>query len=174
MKFDLTHAIEVLERTPAVLHSQLAGLSDAWITNNEGEDTFSPRDVVGHLLWAERQVWVPRIRTVLEQGVSEEFSPFDRFGFRRALGDATLDDLLEGFEQQRQESLEFVRTRPITNADFSRTGRHPEFGEVRLEPLLATWVAHDLGHLCQITRVMARQYREAVGPWAVYMRVMKE
>jgi hypothetical protein len=174
MDFDLDHGLAVLERTPGVLRSLLTGLPDVWTRQNEGPETWSPREVVGHLIDGERSDWIPRARIVLAQGPSTAFTPFDRTGYRQWLTESmSLDQLLETFARMRVENLETLQEWRLTPAQLELTGIHPEFGSVTLEQHLATWVAHDLGHIVQITRTMARQYRDAVGPWRKYLSALK-
>lgn len=172
MTFDLPHGIAVLERTPAVLRALLAGLPPAWTAANEGPDTWSPFDVVGHLIDGEEVDWMGRARTILAQGPQRRFAPFDRFRHITRNQGRQLAELLDEFAALRQRNLAELRALDLDAARLQLTGEHPEFGPVTLEQLLATWVAHDLGHLAQIARVMARQYREAVGPWQAYLPVL--
>ena len=173
MDFDLVHGIAVLERTPGVLRALLAGLPDEWTRQNEGPETWSPREVVGHLIEGERTDWIPRARIVLAQGPSTKFEPFDRWAHQRARNaGAPLEELIETFTRLRAENLTNLRDWQLTPAQLELTGIHPEFGAVTLKQHLSTWVAHDLGHLLQITRTMARQYRDAVGPWRAYLSVL--
>jgi hypothetical protein len=174
MDFDLDHSLAVLERTPGVLRALLAGLPEVWTRQNEGPETWSPREVVGHLIEGERSDWIPRARIVLAQGRSTAFEPFDRTAHQRARGaNAPLEELIETFARLRTENLATLRTWRLTPAQLELTGIHPEFGSVTLKQHLSTWVAHDLGHLLQITRTMARQYREAVGPWRAYLSALR-
>jgi len=172
MQFDLTHALEVLERTPGTFRALLGGLSEAWTTPNEGPETFSAWDNVGHLVHAERTNWIPRARVILEQGADRRFPPFDRFGHYRESAGKSMAELLDEFERLRAANLETVRGWRLTEAELALEGEHPAFGPVTLAQLLATWVAHDLGHLAQTARVLAKQYREAVGPWREYLPVL--
>jgi hypothetical protein len=172
MSFDLPRTLEVLSRTPGVLESLLDGLSDTWLDASEGPDTFSPRDVVGHLIHGEETDWVPRIRLILERGDEEPFVPFDRFGFREKIKGRSMDELLNELRNLRNENLDYVRGLSLTASDFDRKGRHPALGPVTLGQLLATWMVHDLGHVRQIVRVLARQYDEAVGPWKEYLSIL--
>jgi uncharacterized damage-inducible protein DinB len=168
--FVLNEALAILERTPQVLRTQLHGLPSAWLADNDGEGTWSPGQVVSHLVEAEHDLWIPRMRAIL---VGESFPAFDREGSIRNWGTEPLDAMLEEFARRRANSLrEFAGMRP-TEADLTRTGKHPEFGTVTLSQLLATWTAHDLIHLAQITRTMARRYKEAVGPWRNYIRTLQ-
>jgi hypothetical protein len=172
MDFDLTTGIAVLEQTPHALRALLAGLPPAWIDANEGPETWSPYDIVGHLVHGERADWIPRARIILDQGPRRRFEPFDRLAqFRESQG-KSLGDLLDEFARLRAESLATLAGWRLTEAQLALEGEHPEFGPVTLRQLLATWVAHDLGHVAQTARVMAKQYREAVGPWRAYLPVM--
>jgi hypothetical protein len=172
MDFQLTHALEVLERTPAALRALLGGLSEAWTAPNEGPETFSAYDNVGHLLHGERADWIPRARIILAQGPSVRFEPYDRFAHYRESQGRPLVDLLDEFAWLRAENLDTLRGWALTDAQLALRGEHPAFGPVTLRQLLATWVAHDLGHLAQTARVLAKQYRDAVGPWRAYLPVL--
>lgn len=165
----------VLERTPGALDALLRGLPEEWSRANEGEGTWSAFDVVLHLINCERTDWMPRARTILESkdGEVREFPPFDRWGGIRESQGKALGELLDTFARERAENLRKVSEWGLGTKDLAMRGRHPAFGEVRLAQLMATWAAHDLNHLHQISRVMAHQYREAVGPWREYMGVMK-
>lgn len=172
MKFELSTGIAVLERTPNTLRAMLAGLPAAWTDATEGPETWSPYDIVGHLIHGERTDWIPRARLILDQGTERRFTPYDRFAqFHESLG-KSLTELLDTFAQARAENLDILRALPLTDAELQLEGEHPAFGTVTLRQLLSTWVAHDLGHLAQITRVMAKQYRDEVGPWRAYLSVM--
>lgn len=172
MDFDLTAGVAVLERTPATLRAMLAGLPPAWTDATEGPETWSPYVVVGHLLHGERTDWIPRAQLVLARGAERRFTPYDRLAqFRESQG-RSLIDLLDGFAQIRSLNLATLAGWKLTDVDLALTGEHPEFGPITLRQLLATWVAHDLGHIGQVARVMAKQYREAVGPWRAYLRIM--
>lgn len=174
MEFNLDHAINLLNRTPTVLRALLEGLPSAWIRTNEGEKTWSPYDVIGHLIYGERTDWIPRARIILEEGERRTFEPFDRYAqFEESKG-KSLEELLETFERLRRENIETLKAMRLTPEDLRRSGKHPELGKVTLGELLATWVAHDQDHLVQISRTMARQYQEAVGPWQAYLSVMKQ
>lgn len=172
MNFRLDEAIPVLERTPGVFRSLLEGLPDAWTTPNEGPDTFSAFDNVGHLVHGERSDWIPRARIVLAQGENRRFEPYDRFAQFTESEGKTLQDLLATFERLRSENLATLKGWQLTDEDLALAAEHPEFGPVTLRQLLATWVAHDLGHIAQTSRVLAKQYREAVGPWRAYLPVL--
>lgn len=172
MEFDLTSSIAVLERTPASLRTMLSGLPPAWIDATEGPDTWSPFVVIGHLIHAERTDWIPRARVILDQGANRRFAPFDRLAQFEEIKGKSLDGLLDEFAATRAESLETLRAWDLTEEHLGLEGEHPAFGPVTLRHLLSTWVAHDLGHTVQIARVMAKQYRDAVGPWRAYLSVM--
>jgi DinB family protein len=174
MHFNLDHGVAVLERTPGVLRVLLIGLPDVWTGQNEGPETWSPREVVGHLIEGERSDWIPRARIVLAQGPSTAFAPFDRTAHQRSMSARMpLEELIETFTRLRTDNLATLREWQVTSAQLELTGIHPEFGSVTLGQHLSTWVAHDLGHLLQITRTMARQYRDAVGPWRAYLSALR-
>jgi len=168
----LDEATAILARTPATLDALLRGLPDGWIHAHEGGETWSPFDVIGHLIHGEQTDWVPRCRIILEHGEARAFDKFDRFAqFELAKG-RTLDSLLDEFATLRRASLRDLAALDLTDADLERRGTHPVFGCVTLGQLLATWVAHDLDHVIQVARVMGRQYSDAVGPWRAYLRVI--
>ena len=172
MNFDLLTAIPVLERTPNALRALLAGLPPAWTDATEGPETWSPFDVVGHLIHGERTDWIPRARLILAQGPQRRFAPYDRFAqFHESRG-RSLADLLDEFARLRAANLATLADWHLTDVELALEGEHPAFGPVTLQQLLATWVAHDLAHVAQTARVMAKQYREAVGPWRAYLPVM--
>lgn len=172
MDFDLSAGTAVLERAPHTLRAMLAGLPPAWTDATEGPETWSPYDIVGHLVHAERTDWIPRAQLILAQGPERRFAPFDRFAqFRESQG-KSLGELLDEFERLRAESLSTLAGWRLTDAHLALEGEHPEFGPVTLRQLLSTWVAHDLTHIAQIARVMAKQYRDAVGPWRAYLPIM--
>jgi hypothetical protein len=173
MQFTFEAALPVLRRTPSVVRDLLADLPASWTDAVEGPNTWSPFDVVGHLIHGERTDWMPRVEHLLRHGDAVPFPPFDREAmFEQSRGNR-LGELLDTFAQVRKESLERLATLNLTDADLSRRGRHPEFGVVTLGQHLSTWVAHDLGHISQIVRVMARQYTDAVGPWKAYLSILK-
>lgn len=172
MDFDVPNALAVLERTPSALRAMLSGLSPAWIDATEGGETWSPYVVVGHLIHGERTDWIRRAQLILAQGNNRRFVPYDRYAqFRESQG-KSLGDLLDEFARLRADNLLVVRGWELTEANLALEGEHPEFGAVTLRQLLATWVAHDLGHLAQVARTMARQYRDAIGPWRAYLSIM--
>ena len=172
MDFDLTAGIAVLERTPQTLRALLAGLPPAWTDATEGPETWSPYVIVGHLIHGERTDWIPRARIILDQGPERRFTPYDRFAQFRESEGKSLADLLDELARLRAETLATLARWRLTDAQLALRGEHPEFGPVTLRQLLATWVAHDLGHVAQTARVMAKQYRDAVGPWRAYLPVM--
>lgn len=172
MDFDLNAGIAILERTPRTFRVMLEGLSSAWTDSSEGPDTWSPYIIVGHLIHGERADWIPRARIILAQGEDSRFTPFDRFAQFRESEGKSLAQLLDEFARLRAENLVILRDFNLTDAQLALEGEHPEFGAVTMRQLLATWVAHDLGHIAQTARVMAKQYREAVGPWREYLPVM--
>lgn len=173
MDFDLLSAVPILERTPLVLRSLLYGLPDQWTHVDEGEGTWSVREVLAHLIHGENADWMPRVRHLMEWGDHKPFPPFDRTSGFAERRERPMEQLVDEFGVLRVASLASLAALNLTSTDLAREGRHPEFGRVTLAQHLATWVAHDLTHLSQIVRVMAVQYREAVGPWAAYLRVVR-
>ena len=172
MEFQLTHAVEILERTPGSFRALLGGLTEVWTSPNEGPDTFSAFDNVGHLIHGERTDWIPRARIILAQGVDRRFEPYDRFAQYRESRDKSLAELIEEFARLRAGNLATLREWQLTDRELALEGEHPGLGRVTLRQLLAAWVAHDLGHVAQTARVLAKQYREAVGPWREYLPVL--
>jgi hypothetical protein len=172
MKYKLTQALEVLQNTPFVLKSLFNGLSDEWIMNNEGPETFSPYDVVGHLIHGEKEDWTERIKMILEHGTSKAFVTFDRFAMYEESKGKSIQQLLEEFSVLRKINLDWFTSLQLKEEDLDKKGMHPKLGEVTLRQLLSTWVAHDLTHISQITRVMAKQYKEDIGPWVNFYRIM--
>lgn len=172
MAFNLAEGIAVLERTPGTFRALLAGLPEPWINCTEGPGTFSPFDNLGHLIHGERTDWVPRARIILEQGSNRTFVPYDRFAQVRESAGKSLAELLDEFATLRTANLVTLRDWNLSDGQFELEGQHPELGVVTLRQLLSTWVAHDLGHVAQTTRVMAKRYRDAVGPWRAYLPVM--
>lgn len=173
MEQNLAHTISLLSRTPATLNTLLRDLPAEWTIHNEGDGTWSPFQIVGHLIHADHTDWIPRAQWILEFGESQPFPPFDREGQNREIPRKSLPTLLYDFDRARSESLEQLRALNLQPADLQRRGRHPSFGAVTLSQLLATWAAHDLTHLHQLSRVMAHQYREAVGPWIAFLGVLQ-
>jgi len=174
MKFELEPAMQVLQRTPATMRALLAGLSEDWIRGTEGPETFSPFDVVGHLIDGEETDWMTRARIILAGGDDPRFEPYDRFRMWRRNVGRTLASLLDEFDALRVANLEEMRSWRLSRDQFELTGVHPTFGRVTLRELLAAWVVHDLGHIAQTARVMAKQYRDAVGPWVPFMPVLTD
>jgi hypothetical protein len=178
MEFRMAEAIAVLTRTPATVSALLRGLPDAWVRCNEGrskdgQDTWSALDIVGHLIVGERTDWMPRVRILLENGEARPFDPFDRFAQLKESRDKSLEQLLDDFARLRKENLAALQALNLQPEDFTRRGRHPALGVVTLSELLATWVVHDLTHVHQLSRVMAYQYRDVVGPWSAYLGVLQ-
>lgn len=172
MSFDLNDTIDILERTPAVLAALLAGSSASWHGVNEGPDTWSAFDIVGHLIHGEETDWIPRARIILEHGEARSFVPFDRFAqFERSRG-RSLDELLQRFSSLRRQNLDLLRSWDLGEEQLSLRGTHPELGTVDLRQLLAAWTVHDLNHLVQVSRVMARRYTGDVGVWRAYLSVL--
>src|SRR4030095_3862381 len=170
--FVMEEAVAILTRTPRTLDALLRGLPEGWIAVNEGENTWSPFDVLGHLIHGERTDWIPRARIILEHGEPRAFATFDRFAQSADCSGRTLASLLDEFAALRQANLHELESLGVSREDLDRRGRHPELGTVTLRQLLATWVAHDLDHVVQISRVIARQYSDEVGPWRAYLRII--
>jgi hypothetical protein len=172
MEFRLDEGLPILRRTPGALRSLLHDLPTPWTEATEGPNTWSAFDVIGHLIHGERTNWVPRIEHILQHGDTVTFTPFDREGMFVESKGRSLQELLDAFDQVRTQSLSRLSELQLTDADLEKHGRHPEFGVVTMRAHMATWVAHDLGHIRQIVRVMARQYTDAVGPWRVYLSIL--
>lgn len=173
MNFVLAEAKEVLRRTPAAVRALLSGLPESWTQAREGAESWTPYDVVGHFIHGERTDWIPRARIILEQRVDRTFEPFDRFAQFRDSEGKSLEELLAAFDELRAANLATLDGWSLNEEQLELRGVHPAFGEVTLRQLLATWVAHDLNHLVQIARTMARQYEGEVGPWREYLGVLK-
>ena len=172
MKFQLEQATEILRRTPSTLNSLLLYLPDEWVFSNEGLESWSPYDVVGHLIHAEEADWISRANIILEHGETHSFEPFDRFAMLEKSRGKSLAELLDTFERLREVSLKELEKMRLTTEILEKRGKHPELGMVTLGQLLSTWVVHDLGHIGQIVRVMAKQYRNEVGPWQAYLPIL--
>jgi hypothetical protein len=173
MQFQLQNAIEILERTPTVLNALLRNLSPEWINPNEGPDTWSPYDIVGHFIHGELTDWIPRARIILSGDANQSFVPFDRFAqFENSKG-KSIQQLLDEFTLLRQQNVELLRSFNLSESDLDKTGIHPDFGPVTMRQLLSTWTVHDLNHIGQIVRVMAKQYYEEVGPWVPYLKILQ-
>ena len=171
MRFKPDEAIQVLSRTPATLRAMLGGLDEVWTSSNYGKDTFSPFDVVGHLIHGERCDWMTRAGIILEHGTQRPFDPFDRYAMYQESKGKSMRQLLDEFAQVREANLDRFRALKLDEAQLDRTGMHPALGVVTLRQLLAAWTAHDLNHIHQIAKCMASQYRDESGPWAGYMGV---
>lgn len=169
MPFNLSEAIEVIRNTPVVLRALLSGLSRPWIRNNYGPDTFSPFDVVGHLIHGERTDWIPRLQLILVHGETRSFEPFDRYAMYEIDKGKNIGELIAVFEQLRNENVATLESLELSSAQLDQRGMHPELGSVTARELIATWVVHDLNHIHQITKSMAHQYREHVGPWRAHI-----
>ncbi len=172
MTFKLQKSLEILERTPLVLESLLSDVSDEWIMNNEGENTFSPFDVVGHLLHGEKTDWMARLQIILRDGGDKNFTPYDRFAQYEESKGKSMSQLLSEFKSLRMRNLATLIALNIQESDLSKEGIHPKFGKVTLRHLLSTWTVHDLSHIAQITRVMSKQYKEEVGPWIEFLPIL--
>ena len=169
---EVTEAVEILSRTPALLDLWLVGLSAPWLGADEGEGTYDPVDVVAHLVHNEETDWLPRLEIMLQHGDAQPFTPFDREEFRARFPDWPLERLIPRFSAARRENLEKLETLRLRPVDLNRTGMHPALGRVTVRQLLAAWVVHDLTHLSQIARVMAKRYTDTVGPWREYLGVL--
>jgi hypothetical protein len=168
---DLADAVAILERTPASLSALLEGLPETWVRATEGDGTWSPYDVIGHLVHGERTDWIPRARHILA-GETRPFEPFDRTAQFAESRDQSLGELLATFADLRRASLATLDAMKLTDGDLGRRGLHPDLGDVTLGQLLATWVVHDLDHVAQIARTMAKVYAEATGPWSAYLSIL--
>ena len=171
-EFNLADSIALLSRTPATLNALLRGLPNNWVRCNEGNDSWSAFDIVGHLIVGERTDWMPRVRIILEHGDAQAFHPFDRFAQEKESHGKSLEQLLDEFARLRKENLNALQALNLQPQDFTRRGKHPGLGVVTLSELLATWTVHDFTHLHQLSRVIARQYRDEVGPWKAYLGVL--
>lgn len=172
MQFELNRAIEILERTPGTFRALLDGLPDNWTAPNEGPETFSAFDNIGHLIHGERTDWIPRARIILEQGENRRFEPYDRFAQYRESQGKSVGQLLDEFADLRARNLTTLREWHLTDRELALEGEHPGLGTVTMRQLLSAWVVHDLGHIAQTARVMAKQFREAIGPWTAYLPVV--
>ena len=172
MQYSLERSYEILDRTPAVLQALLSGLCDDWIMPNEGPETFSPYDVVGHLVHGEKTDWVVRTKMILEFGNTKTFEKYDRFAQYEESKGKSLQQLLNEFAAIRKENMIWFKALNLTEDDLDRKGMHLVLGDVTLKNLLATWVVHDLTHIAQVTRVMAKQYKTEMGPWPEFFRIL--
>jgi uncharacterized damage-inducible protein DinB len=173
MKFEFDKLVEILERTPDTLISLLNNLSEEWTSNNEGVDTWSVFDVVGHLIHCEKTDWIVRFQIILSDTGNKNFKPVNRFAQFQESSGKSLDQLLKEFKLLREQNLQTLKSKKLLNNDFDKTGIHPAFGNVTLAQLLSTWAVHDLNHIAQISRIMAKQYKANVGPWIEYLRILK-
>lgn len=173
MKYSLERSYEILDRTPGTLQALLSGLPDDWVMPNEGPETFSPYDVVGHLIHGEKTDWTARAKMILEFGNTKTFVKWNRFAQYEESKGKSLQQLLDEFAAIRKENMIWFRSLNLTGDDLDRKGMHPVLGEVTLRNLLATWVVHDLTHIAQITRVMAKQYKSEMGPWPEFFRILE-
>lgn len=171
--FSIEEAITLLGRTPGVLKGLLSGLPDTWTYNNEGGDSWSPHQVLGHLVYGEDVDWLARTKIILEMGTDQAFEPFDRLAQERLYADSSIEELLTLFEEKRNQNLEELKGFGLTEEDLLKKGTHPEFGDVQLKEMLSAWVVHDMGHIVQINRTMAKNYAEEVGPWKKYLTVVR-
>jgi hypothetical protein len=172
--FSIAKSLEILERTPVVLEHLLANLSPSWTTQNEGSETWNAYDVIGHLIHGEKTDWLVRTKLILSDNSNKLFNPFDRFAqFENSKG-KTLQELLLEFKAIRNANIAQLRSLNISESDLGKKGVHPVFGEVTLHQLIATWVVHDLDHLSQISRVMAKHYKEDVGPWIEFLKIIRQ
>lgn len=174
MTFDVNKAIEILERTPSTLSSLLHGISNEWLRNNEGGQSWSPYEIVEHLIHGEKTDWIPRAKVILSDATDKTFTPFDRFVQLNDDQEKSIEELLGEFKELRIENIKILRSFPINSSTLQQKGIHPELGEANLKQLLSTWVVHDLGHIAQISRVMAKQYKNEVGPWRAYLGILKK
>ncbi|WP_298997098.1 DinB family protein [Flagellimonas sp. S174] len=173
MIFELDKAIEILERTPSTIETLLDGISKEWLKHNEGDNTWSPYEIVGHLIHGEKTDWIPRAKIILSESQNKTFEPFDRFAQNKQGQKKTISELLKEFKKLRTENIKELQSLNIDEQALKKRGVHPELGEVNLKELLSTWVVHDLGHISQISRVMAKQYKEEVGAWKAYLGILK-
>lgn len=174
MEFNFSKSIEILERTPSVLQHLLDGISEEWTSTNEGGESWTVFDVIGHLIHGDKTDWILRTEIILSNKEDKSFEPFDRFAQFEASKGKTLRELLGEFITIRKSNIEKLRQLNITNDDLYRTGIHPSFGVVTLSQLLATWTVHDLDHLSQISRIMAKQYTQQTGPWIAYLKILNQ
>jgi len=173
MHFTFEKSIAILERTPATVRTLLLGLPEDWTHCNEGENTWSPYDIIGHYIHGEKTDWVPRMEIILSDNPDKHFVPFDRFAQYNDSKGKTLKQLLDEFEVLRKKNVEILRSKDLSESDLVKTGIHPKFGDVTLAQLLSAWVVHDLNHIAQISRVMSRHYDKDVGPWTEFLRILQ-
>ena len=174
MNFDLNDSIEILERTPMVVTALLSGLSNRWLFNNEGNDSWSPYDIIGHYIEGEKTDWIPRMRIILSNDDDKRFVRFDRFAQLNNDKNKPIDVLLNEFSEWRRKNILELKGANVDEEKLNKKGIHPAFGEVTLRQLLAAWVAHDLNHIGQISRVMAKQFKDEIGPWTKYISIVNK
>ena len=174
MNFEINNAIEILEQTPNVVETLLTRLSSGWIANNEGKDTWSPYDVVGHFIHGEKTDWIPRMEIILSINQLKKFQAFDRFAQFKDSKGKNLRDLIDEFKTLRAENIRVLKEKKLSQVDLMKTGIHPDFGSVTLKQLLSAWVVHDLEHIAQMARVMSKQYKDEVGPWTKYLPILNK
>jgi len=174
MHFNIDEAIEVLERTPQTLEYFLSGLSDGWLQCNEGEGTWNAIEVLDHLIEGEKYNWIPRLEFILQENSNKPFPPFDRFSHLKDKFSLSIDEKFRAFKALRMQNISKLKSIIESELALELEGSHPEFGPVKVRELLSTWVVHDLTHISQIVRVMAERYREDVGPWKVYLGILKK
>ncbi len=173
MEYNVEQAVEILRNTPTVLRTMLHDVSDVWAYSNYGPDTWSPFDIIGHLIHGERTDWVPRAKIILEHGETQPFEPFDRYAQLETSKGKTRGDLLDEFASIRTENIETLLSMRLTDEQFARRGTHPALGSATLRELLAMWAVHDLNHIAQMAKAMAFQYRDQVGPWLAYASILR-
>jgi hypothetical protein len=173
MNYSLSNSIEILERTPEVLMVMLKGLSADWTCHNEGPATWNVCDVIGHLIHGEKTDWRPRMDIILSGIPGQTFDPFDPLEYIHETKGKSLLELLEEFKRLRQKNVAYLKSKNLSASELELTGIHPEFGKVTLSQMLSTWTVHDLNHIAQISRIMAKQYKDAVGPWTAYLRILQ-
>ena len=172
MKFDFNDAIQILERTPLVMKDQLSGLTQEWLSVNEGDGTWNPSEIICHMIHCEVDDWIPRMKIILSDDENKKFKPFDRiYGFEKSKRQP-ISELLAEFKVLRENNLQYLRSAGVSEESLLKKGIHPELGEVTLKELLATWAVHDLSHIAQISRVLAKQYRDEVGAWKEYLPIL--
>ncbi|QHI34812.1 hypothetical protein IMCC3317_01560 [Kordia antarctica] len=174
MNFELNNSIEILERTPLILESFLSNLSSNWIKNNEGENTWSPYDIIGHLIYGEKTDWIVRAKIIVSQSENKTFESFDRFAQFKENQNLQISDLIAKFKDLRKSNLQELKSLHITSDKLALKATHPELGEITLQQLISAWVVHDLGHIAQISRVMAKQYDSNVGSWKAYLGILNK
>lgn len=174
MQFSITSTLQILERTPAVLETMLNNLQDGWTLGNEGENTWSAFDIIGHFIHGEKTDWIPRMHIILNDNAEKRFTPFDRFAQFTDSSGKSLEELLHEFKTLRVQNIAQLNSIEFTDELLNKTGIHPTFGSVTLKQLLAAWVVHDLTHIYQISRVMAKQYEAEVGPWKQFLGVLND